>query len=130
MQRHIKAITSGEHLQSRQEMWRYMGGPREAFRRFEKERSGKLEFSAFAALIRELYTASGEAIPAFSALKDLFDSVDSRKDGYLDIKREPASVFKQEIDQSTWEFSHSFNEIAKIVAKKQQNAAIDLRSNE
>ena len=115
-ERHIKAITSGRFVKLRQEMWRYMGGPREAFRRFEKERSGKLEFSAFAALIRELYTASGEAIPAFSVLKDLFDSVDSRKDGYLDIK-EWLSVFKQEIDQSTWEFSHSFNEIAKIVAK-------------
>lgn len=113
---HIKSLTSQRILKLRQDMWRYMGGPREAFRRFEKERSGKVEFSAFTTLIRELYAASGETTPAFSVLKDLFACVDSRKDGYLDIK-EWLTVFKQEIDENTWEFSRSFDEIAKIIAK-------------
>lgn len=115
-ERHLKALISNRLEKLRQDMWRYMGSPREAFRRFEKERSGKLEFAAFTALIRALYTASGEALPAFSVLKDLFDSVDSRKDGYLDIK-EWLSAFKQEIDQNSWEFSRSFDEIAKIIVK-------------
>jgi Ca2+-binding EF-hand superfamily protein len=116
----IKSVTQQRLNKLRNNMFSYMLSPRDAFRQFDSARSGRLEFAAFNTLVRKLYELSGEAAPAFSVIKDLFDVVDSRKDGYLDIK-EWLSVFKQQgTEGQSWEDTRAFQDVARTIGKNRK----------
>ena len=116
----IKTVTQQRLVKLRNYMFAYMLSPRDAFRQFDSGRAGRLEFPAFNALVRKLYENSGEQPPAFSVIKDLFEVVDSRKDGYLDIK-EWLGVFKQQGNEGQdWQDSRAFEEIARIIGKNRK----------
>ena len=115
----LKSVTQQRLAKLRNHMFAYMLSPRDAFRQFDSARTGRLEFAAFNALVRKLYELSGEAAPAFSVIKDLFDAVDSRRDGYLDIK-EWLSVFKQQGEGQSWEDSRGFQDLARTIGKNRK----------
>ena len=102
---HIKAL-----------IMEFFGNPRDVFRKYDKEKTGKMEFPAFLELIRSIYERKHEEIPGFSVLKELFRYIDTRKDGYLDII-EWLNVFKREFAGNSLENSHLMEEISKIIGK-------------
>ena len=52
---------------------------------FNEDRTGKLTYTQFNKFIMNLCTISGEEPPSFSIIKDLFDFIDIRKDGIIDL---------------------------------------------
>jgi len=44
-----------------------------------------LTYQEFGKLVIKLYELAGEKPPAYPVIKDLFDTIDIRKDGILDI---------------------------------------------
>ena len=100
-------------------MFDFMVSPRDAFRMYDGGRSGRMEFAAFNALVRKLYTCSGEPVPAFSVLKDLFDAIDTRNDGYLDIK-EWLSAFRQDRGGRGWGGSKQYDDVTKSIGKNRK----------
>ena len=95
----------------------YMLSPKDAFHQFDPERSGLLDFGKFKSLITRLCEVSGEAVPAFTVLKDLYAIVDIRKDGVIDL-REWLNTFKSEV--KTWEDSKEFDEITRVIARNRK----------
>ena len=62
----------------------YMTSPKDAFRMFDSDNSGKLTYTDFAALVTQLFNKAREQQPAYPVVKDLFDVIDIRKDGIID----------------------------------------------
>lgn len=52
---------------------------------FDESKLGKLTYQEFSKLIIKAYELAGDKVPAYPVIKDLFDSIDIRKDGILDI---------------------------------------------
>lgn len=63
-----------------------MLSPKDAFRQVDKARRGFIDFIQFASLVRRLCELSGDSLPPFSVIKDLFDAIDIRKDGVIDLR--------------------------------------------
>ncbi|KAL4439089.1 hypothetical protein ABPG74_008864 [Tetrahymena malaccensis] len=62
----------------------YMISPIDAFRIFNEERNGKLTFNQFTELVKKLCQMSKQELPSFAIIKDLFQIIDTRKDGVID----------------------------------------------
>jgi Ca2+-binding EF-hand superfamily protein len=118
-QAQIKQIARGRLDRLNEHMSGFMLSPKDAFRQFDKTRSGRLDFSSFSCLVSRLSELSGDPIPAFTVVKDLFDIVDIRKDGYIDM-REWLNTFKQPESSSSWEDSKLFEEAVKLIAKNRK----------
>jgi len=63
----------------------YLISAKNAFRQFNEQNSGRMSFEEFEKLTKSLYLRNEEEPQAFDILKDLFDFIDLRKDGVLDI---------------------------------------------
>ena len=63
----------------------YLLSAKDAFRQFNVDNSGKMNFEEFSKLVLALYKKDEEPSPAFDIIKDLFEFIDLRKDGHLDI---------------------------------------------
>lgn len=61
-----------------------MSSPIDAFDNFDTSRSGNLTYTDFSSLIIKLYKSDNNPVPTYQVLKDLFDSIDIRKDGVID----------------------------------------------
>jgi hypothetical protein len=46
---------------------------------------GKLTYSEFVKLVVKLHELANEKYPSYPIIKDLFDTVDIRKDGIIDL---------------------------------------------
>ena len=77
----------------RELLCRHLISPRDAFARFDASRTGKLSYADFAKLVNTAYSAGALEVPSYPVLKDLFDIVDIRKDGIIDLS-EWLSSFK------------------------------------
>ena len=62
-----------------------MTSANDAFRFFDIEKSGKITFSDFSKLVKTVHEIASEQVPTYPVIKDLFDSVDIRKDGLIDL---------------------------------------------
>lgn len=62
----------------------HMTAPNDAFRFFDESKLGKLTYQEFSKMVVKLYELAGEKFPAYPVIKDLFDTIDIRKDGILD----------------------------------------------
>jgi len=67
-------------------MYIYMLSPKDAFRQWNQDRTGKLSFEDFQKMIRQLYSCTSEPVPSFAVTKDLFNYFDKRRDGFIDQK--------------------------------------------
>lgn len=63
----------------------HMTSPNDAFRFFDTSKLGKLSYSEFSTLIVKLYGLANEKVLAYPVIKDLFDTIDIRKDGIIDM---------------------------------------------
>ena len=99
-------------------MTSFMLSARDAFNQFDPQRTGKLTFNNFTELIQRLCELSREPVPAFPVIKDLFDIIDIRKDGFLDM-REWLNTFK-DAEKNTWEDSKQYEEICKKISKNRK----------
>ena len=102
----------------RMHMTSFMLSARDAFNQFDPQRTGKLTFNNFTELIQRLCELSREPVPAFPVIKDLFDIIDIRKDGFLDM-REWLNTFK-DAEKNTWEDSKQYEEICKKISKNRK----------
>jgi len=64
----------------------HMTSPNDAFRFFDLERDNTLNFNDFSKLVTQAHKLGNVEVPAYSVMKDLFDHVDIRKDGFVDLQ--------------------------------------------
>jgi len=63
----------------------HMTSPNDAFKFFDESKLGKLSYQEFCKLVIKVHELAGEKTPAYPVIKDLFDTIDVRKDGILDV---------------------------------------------
>jgi len=66
-------------------IYSYLLTPKNAFLEFNEDNTGKMTFDQFNKFIIRLSQYAGEAIPGFSIIKDIFDFIDIRRDGIIDL---------------------------------------------
>lgn len=120
-EKHTNGVAQNRIQKMRQNMNSYMLSPKDAFSQFDPERSGFLDFSKFNNLVNRLCELAGETVPAFTVLKDLYDIIDIRKDGLIDL-REWLNTFKGETRQV--EDSKDFDELSKSIARNRKLLSI------
>lgn len=116
-EKYTTSVAQNRIQKMRQNMNAYMLSPKDAFSQFDPERSGFLDFSKFNNLVNKLCELAGETVPAFTVLKDLYDIIDIRKDGLIDL-REWLNTFKGE--QKQFEDSREFDDLSKIIARNRK----------
>ena len=72
-------------VEYKEKMHMYMISHGEAYRKFDKSSCGKMTYIDFSHLISELCFVSNSQTPSFIVIKDLFDAVDIKKDGFIDV---------------------------------------------
>ena len=115
---HIKASCQQRLNFLRTNMNHFMLSARDAFAQFDSERSGKLNFNHFTAFVQRVHELAREPAPAFPVIKDLFDIIDIRKDGVLDM-REWLNTFK-EAEKNSWEDSKEYEEVCRLIARNRK----------
>ncbi|CAD8159524.1 unnamed protein product [Paramecium octaurelia] len=77
---------AGIHLQKvNDHIYHYLLSPKDAFRQIDAQHTGFLTFDKFKDMIEMLYRLATEDIPPFAIIKDLFEFIDKRRDGHLDL---------------------------------------------
>lgn len=71
-----------------------MLSPKDAFRQFNVDRTGKLTFEHFQNMMKKLASFSEDPLLPFTVLRDLFNFFDKRRDGFID-QREWLETFKR-----------------------------------
>lgn len=66
-------------------IYQYLLSPKDAFYKFNDDRSGKMIFDQFQNMLNILKNYSGESFSDFLVMKDLFDFIDTKRDGYIDM---------------------------------------------
>eukprot|EP01017_Pseudomicrothorax_dubius_P016561 TRINITY_DN18781_c0_g2_i1.p1 TRINITY_DN18781_c0_g2~~TRINITY_DN18781_c0_g2_i1.p1 ORF type:complete len:182 (+),score=49.51 TRINITY_DN18781_c0_g2_i1:58-603(+) len=69
----------------RENVYTFFISPKDAFRIFNEDRTGKLNFEQFNKFIVKMSQISHEELPSYAIIKDLFDFFDIRKDGLIDM---------------------------------------------
>lgn len=67
-------------------MHTYMVSPSDAFSHYDTKKIGMLSYQEFTTLVVGLFDCAGQIPPSYPVLKDLFDCIDTKKDGVLDKK--------------------------------------------
>jgi hypothetical protein len=60
--------------------------PKDCFLRHNKKENGKMSYAEFNDFMIELSEKGREEIPSFAIIKDLFNFIDIKKDGVIDMK--------------------------------------------
>ena len=55
------------------------------FVQFDLEKDGRIAFNDFNKLVVKAHELAGEKEPTYLVIKDLFDTIDIRKDGMIDL---------------------------------------------
>lgn len=125
----IRQVSQQRLARLRTNMFEYLLSPTDAFKQYDEGRSGHLTFPQFAALVGKTCEVSGDEEPAFAVVKDLFELIDTRKDGVLDLK-EWAIAFKG-ARAVNWEDTQHFEEVCSAIARNRKvlQAAFETRSS-
>ncbi|CAK76335.1 unnamed protein product (macronuclear) [Paramecium tetraurelia] len=77
---------AGIHLQRvNDHIYHYLLSPKDAFRQIDAQHTGFLTFDKFKDMIEMLYRLATEEVPPFAIIKDLFEFIDKRRDGHIDL---------------------------------------------
>jgi len=63
----------------------HMTSSNDAFRFFDVDKNGRITFADFSKLVNRAHELSGDKAPSYPVIKDLFDGIDIRKDGVIDL---------------------------------------------
>lgn len=63
----------------------HMTSANDAFHFFDIEKDGRITFADFCKLVTRVHELAGDKAPTYPVIKDLFDTIDVRKDGMLDL---------------------------------------------
>jgi len=72
--------------QMKENIYAYMLTPKDAFLKFNMNGSGRLTYEEFTGFVHELCRVSKDEVPALAIIRDLFEFIDVKKDGVIDIK--------------------------------------------
>lgn len=67
------------------QIYLFLLSPKDAFYQYNEDRSGKMTFDHFNNIMKVLSVMSGEPVPDFIIVKDLFNYIDTKRDGYIDL---------------------------------------------
>eukprot|EP00825_Cyclidium_porcatum_P013302 TRINITY_DN1701_c0_g3_i2.p1 TRINITY_DN1701_c0_g3~~TRINITY_DN1701_c0_g3_i2.p1 ORF type:complete len:627 (+),score=122.35 TRINITY_DN1701_c0_g3_i2:88-1968(+) len=101
-------------------VYSYLISPKDAFRMFDINSKGLLDFDQFNYFIQQIcYMDNGAEVPPYAIIKDLFEYFDKGKDGFIDMK-EWMDVFSQ------YDFAvkHT-NKLNRPITVEQQKAMFD-----
>lgn len=112
----IKQVAQQRLARIRENMFEYMLSPSDAFKQADESRTNRISFAQFTSLVRRLCELAKDEEPAFPVLKDLFDLIDTRKDGVLDQK-EWSSAFKVSAGMQNWEASQQFLQVCAGISR-------------
>lgn len=97
---------------------------------FDQSSAQKLCYEDFSKLAVELHRLAGEAQPTYAIIKDLFDTIDIRKDGVIDlneweqtfggITEGSKSLTIRATPLSTWENSREAKAIGSLIARNRK----------
>ena len=119
----------------KQLIYKYYSNPRLAFELNDNDVLGKIDFDKFKKIVYDLYKREKKQSPSYAVLKYVYDYIDIRKDGIIDINEWNKIFAKAEskLDLSTaevipsqikilreWETSNDIIEIYKIIAKNRK----------
>ena len=119
----------------KQLIYKYYSNPRLAFELNDIDVLGKIDFDKFKKIIYDLYKREIRQLPSYAVLKYVYDYIDIRKDGIIDLN-EWNKIFAEaegKLDISAnevipsqmkilrqWETSNDIIEIYKIIAKNRK----------
>ena len=69
----------------KQLLYKYYSNPKLAFEFSDTRKINQMDFDRFKAIVAEMYRREGRTMPNFALLKNTFDFIDLRKDGYIDL---------------------------------------------
>lgn len=108
----------------------HMTSANDAFRFFDVEKDGRITFADFCKLVTRAHELAGEKPPTYPIIKDLFDTIDVRKDGMLDlhewqqtfshVEQSNSRISFKTTELSTWENSREFSQIGALMAKNRK----------
>ena len=119
----------------KQLIYKYYSNPRLAFELNDIDALGKIDFDKFKKIIYDLYKREVKSLPSYAVLKYVYDYIDIRKDGIIDLN-EWNKIFAQaegKLDLSAsevlprqmnilrkWETSNDIIEIYKMISKNRK----------
>ena len=117
----------------KQLIYKYYSNPRLAFELNDNEIQGTMDFDKFKKIIHDVYTRESKPTPTYPVLKYIYDYIDVRKDGVIDLN-EWSKVFatsegKLDYEQAKpekmkilreWETSREIIEIYKLIARNKK----------
>ena len=119
----------------KQLIYKYYSNPRLAFELNDKEAVGKIDFDKFKKIIYDLYKREKMELTSYGVLKYVYDYIDIRKDGIIDINEwnkifsgaegkldiSPDDVLPSQMRiLRQWETSNYIIEIYRIIAKNRK----------
>jgi len=69
----------------KESIYAYMLSPKDAFLTFNEDRTGRLSYEQFNKMVIKLFQLAREETPSFPLIKDMFDFIDIRRDGIIDM---------------------------------------------
>ena len=116
----------------KQYFYKYYSNPRLAFELNDPKMIGKIDFDTFKKIIYDMYKREGRQLPNYNLMKYIYDFIDVRKDGVIDLN-EWNKVFAQSegtLDLKAnknqmkilrnWETSKEISDIYKLIAKNKK----------
>ena len=97
---------------------------------FDESKLGKLTYQEFSNLVIKAHEIAGDKAPSYPVIKDLFDTIDIRKDGIIDINEwQQTFGFVTEGNNkltiksnplSIWENTREYQRIGTLIAKNRK----------
>jgi len=111
-------------------MTMHMTSANDAFRFFDIEKTGRITLAEFIKLVNKVHELAGEKAPTYPIIKDLFDAIDIRKDGVIDLHewqqsfgrvgQGPAKASTTATPLTMWENTKDFERIGSLMAKNRK----------
>ena len=115
----------------KQYIYKYYNSPRLAFEMNDKQKRGYIDFEQFKKMLYELYYKERVPVPNYPVMKYVYDYVDVRKDGVIDLNEwnKVFAITESNLDVikgpgsqyiRDWEGSEQITEIYKLISKNKK----------
>ena len=115
----------------KQYIYKYYNSPRLAFEMNDKQKKGYIDFEQFKKMLYELYYKERVPVPNYPVMKYVYDYIDVRKDGVIDLNEwnKVFAITESNLDVikgpgseyiRDWEGSEQITEIYKLISKNKK----------